>query len=81
MLTSIQVVSHVGTDGLLSLEVPQGFSNLDVLVTVQPLASAAPIETADTSDWKSFLAETYGACADLDFEEPDDPPPQQREWS
>jgi hypothetical protein len=79
MLTSIQIVSHIGTNGVLSLEVPEGFSNTDVLVTVQPLALGTREAVADTTDWKTFLAETYGSCADLD--EPEDLLPQQRDWS
>ena len=81
MLTPIQVVSHVGNNGVLSLEVPEGFSNIDVLVTVQPLPIGRREPVADATDWKTFLAETYGSCADLDLDEPDDLPTQQRDWS
>ena len=81
MLAPIQVVSHVGNNGVLSLEVPEGFSNSDVLVTVQPLALGIREAVVDSTDWKTFLAETYGSCADLDLHEPEDLPPQQRDWS
>jgi len=80
MSAPIQLVSHVGKNGVLNLEVPAGFSNTDVLVTVQALESAAREPAAEGVDWKTFLAETYGACADLNLEEPEDLPPQQRAW-
>lgn len=81
MHAPIQVISHVGTDGVLSVAVPQGFSNSDVLVTAQPLASPESGTAGDRSDWQSFLKETYGACRDLDFDEPVDLPPQLRDWT
>ena len=81
MFAPVQFVSHVGTNRLLSLEVPEGFSNTDVLVTIQPLLRGSRPAVKDNTDWKTFLAETYGSCADLDFEEPEDLPPQERDWS
>ncbi len=42
-------------------------------VTVEP-------RCRDSEDWHAFVERTYGSCAALDLQEPDDLPLQQRDW-
>jgi hypothetical protein len=78
---TVQLESEVGDDGILSLRIPLGATEAQkrVLVTIQPLPSLATGETG-TSDWSAFVAQTYGSCAGMNLEEPDDLPLEQREW-
>ena len=43
-------------------------------VTVEP-------KRTRPEDWHAFVERTYGSCAAFGLEEPDDLPPQQREWA
>ena len=81
MDTLLQFFSHVGSDGLLKLEVSAGLVDTDVVVTVRPVSSTPRTKHAD-EDWHSFVKRTYGSLAHVeDFEEPEDLPPQDRDWS
>lgn len=65
--------SHVGEDGLLKLNIPVRFSNvdLDVVVVVQPVT---------TSGWPAgYFEQTYGACANDMLMRDDEGAYEQRE--
>ena len=81
-MKSIQLESEVGGDGILELRVPLGLgdANTRVMVTIQPLSKSAPRDASNRPDWHDFIRRTYGSCAGLGLEEPQDLPLQQREW-
>ena len=77
-MTRIELKSKVGPDGVLDLKVPLGANdaNREVLVTVEP----APVSgDGNSKPWRAFIEQTYGSCAELGLEEPDDLPLQQRD--
>jgi hypothetical protein len=80
-MKTVQFESKVGVDGVLSLQIPFGTAEAQqrVLITVQPLPAEPPHE-AQGVDWPTFVAETYGSCAGLGLEEPEDLSAQQRPW-
>ena len=73
-MRTVQLESEVGSDGVLSLQVPLGpvEANTKVLVTIQPASGASKALEKDTSDWRQFIERTYGCCANLGLEEPAD---------
>lgn len=77
----IQIRSEVGSDGMLSLRVPMGQdrAHMEVEITI---AEAARTRTRPiiVDDWHTFIAQTYGSCADLGLEEPVDLPLQDRSF-
>ena len=80
-MTRIELKSRVGPDGVLNLRVPLGpeEANRDVHVTVEPTQRQS--RRADPAEsWEDFIKRTYGSCAGLGLEEPEDLPPQQRDW-
>ena len=74
-MKAIQLESQVGDDGVLSLQVPLGPAEARsrVMVTISSFSSSTS-EVPDGSDWKEFILQTYGACAGLGLEEPEDLP-------
>ena len=56
-MESIQLRSHVGTDGILKLEVPLEVrdSDLDVVIVVQPRGSRPPRQTEPDREPRSEL--------------------------
>ncbi len=80
-MTRIELKSKVGADGVLSVRVPVGAAqaNREVRVTVEAddeTPSGAPL----SEPWTSFVTDTYGSCANLGLDEPDDLPLQERDW-
>ncbi len=73
--------SEIGADGVLELRIPVGTSEArrKVLVTIEPMENP-DIEAFRTMDWHEFVERTAGSCEGLGLEEPEDLPPQQREW-
>lgn len=63
----IQLHSHIGPDGVLTIRVPvdRAEADKDVLVTIQSLTDDDKEQAKDTSDWHQFVKETYGSCAGL----------------
>lgn len=60
MSQPISIRSHVGTDGVLRLEVPTEFSDADLEVTV--LLSPAGSTTSTTAEWQpGFFTEVIGS--------------------
>ncbi len=57
-METIKLKTHVGSDGILKLEVPVGIydSDCEVVVVVQPSASQ--------QEWLAFIEETAGSLAD-----------------
>jgi hypothetical protein len=79
----LQIRSEVGSDGILSLCVPLGEkrAHTEVMVTIAEVGTAtAKSRPVVVDDWHSFIAQTYGSCAGLGLEEPDDLPLQDRSF-
>lgn len=69
-METIKLKTHVGSDGILKLEVPVGVSNsdLEVLVVLQPLINLS----VDELGWPiGYFEETYGSLADDPIERGD----------
>lgn len=79
-MTTIQIHSHTGPDGLLRLQVPLGKDDgdKDVLVTIQALVEGEE-EPKDVSSWHQFVEETYGSCAGLGLKRHEQGEIEQRE--
>ena len=77
-MKTVQFESEVGSDGFVSLRVPQGVeeANSRVIVTIAPLPPATRAMAEDVSDWHSFVERTYGSCAELGLEEQGEYPSQ-----
>jgi hypothetical protein len=69
-METIKTRARVGKDGLLKLEVPLEWSDVDleVLLVVQPL----PADRGDREEWLAFIERTAGSLA----EDPIERPPQ-----
>ncbi|MCC5604827.1 hypothetical protein [Nostoc favosum] len=74
-MQSIKLRSHVGSDGILHLEIPLGITDkeIEVTVTYQQLEPSAPPKTPEELGWPAgFFEQTYGSCQDdpivIDFE-------------
>jgi hypothetical protein len=74
-MLAVQFESQVGDDGVLALQVPLGTAEARsrVLVTIAPFPTATS-SASDQSDWHEFVKRTYGSCAGLGLEEPNDLP-------
>lgn len=73
MTDSIQFHSRVGDDGVLNVQVNLGRkeASKEVVVTVAPLASSDEQTSTSALPWQEFVAATYGSCAELGLERPD----------
>jgi len=63
LVETIQLKAHVGSDGILKLELASGVTNQDieVLMVMQPV----PAEPVDELGWPlGYFEETYGSLAD-----------------
>ncbi len=66
-MKTIQLISHVGTDGVLNIQLPQELQNqeLEVLVVVQP------VKKTQENGWSpDFFERTYGSTAQDPIERP-----------
>jgi hypothetical protein len=66
---SIKLRSHVGSDGILQLQVPIGLrdTDLEIMVIVQPVIS--PVQTVSSAQqgWSvDFFEKTFGSIPDLE---------------
>jgi len=61
-MESVNLRSRVGADGILHLDIPSGFSNveLEVMVILQPLISGASATAADQEWSPDFFTEVAG---------------------
>ncbi len=72
-MTSIKLQSHVGSDGILKLEVPVGIADadLEVVLVLEPLAPKA-IRTPEELGWPpGFFEKTAGSIPDFPDIEPE----------
>jgi hypothetical protein len=73
-MDSIKLTSRVGSDGILTLQVPIGMSNteVEVVLVIQPIQQATEQRTTESFGWPAgFFEETYGAFLDTPLERPD----------
>lgn len=65
----LKLRKHIGADGLLTVELPQGMANqeVEVVVVVQPLQPKALTQ----AEWVAFIDATAGSLADDPIERPD----------
>jgi len=58
----LKLKSHVGSDGILKINMPIGTTNVDcdITITIQP--------SSKHDDWLQFIDETYGSLQDDEFE-------------
>ena len=72
MSNSIQFQSRVGDDGILKvqLNLGQAEAKKDVKITIEPVSSEAE-QQAETMSWPAFVERTYGSCAGLGLERPE----------
>ncbi len=70
-MTKMEFESEVGSDGVLTLRValPPEEASGRVRVTIQPVPK--PSTDQDNEEWHRILRETYGACAGMGLERPD----------
>lgn len=73
MSDAIQFHSRVGDDGVLNVQVNLGRTEAskEVVVTVAPLPDSNESSPNSSQSWQEFVAATYGACAGLGLERPD----------
>jgi len=79
MSEAIQLHSRVGDDGILNLRVDLGREDAqrDVVVTIQRLSKDEFV--VKELPWQEFLDRTYGSCAGLGLERPEQGDYEQRE--
>jgi hypothetical protein len=78
---AIQYHSRVGDDGVLSMEIHLGRAEAkkEVVVTIRPLAAGQAAASENPLDWHEFVDNTYGSCAGLGLERPEQGQFEQRE--
>jgi hypothetical protein len=74
-METLKFKTHIGSDGLLKLEMPVGAADVDAEVVVVYTIQAKPID----EDWETFVNRTYGILADDPIERPADLPPEIRD--
>lgn len=74
-METIRLKTHIGSDGVLKLEMPVGVTDVDAEVVV--VYTIQPIPTAE--DWETFVNETYGILADDPIERPPELPADVRD--
>ena len=79
MNESVQFNSHVGDDGVLSVNIDLGRTEAkkEVIITIQPKPENALSESS--LSWPEFLERTYGSCHGLGLERHDQGDFEQRE--
>lgn len=66
-MQSIQLQSHIRSDGILKVDVPVGLADMDleVMIIVQPIAPNSDQTIADGNGWpEGFFEQTFGSLAD-----------------
>lgn len=75
MIEAIKIQAHIGSDGILKLEMPVGVRNVDCeVVVVFATQPKTPQE-----EWEAFVNATYGSLADDPIERGEQPPLDIRE--
>ncbi|HSV14515.1 MAG TPA: hypothetical protein VLI90_09655 [Tepidisphaeraceae bacterium] len=72
-MKAIQIQSQIGSDGVLTPRVPLGAEEAAqrVLVMIAPIAETKADAPRDETERHCFVEETYGSCAGLGLERPD----------
>ncbi len=78
---SIRMKAIVGEDGELSVHMPMGMeaAGREVLVTIEATQESSDEESARQREWHQILNETYGSCAGMGLERPDQGVPEERD--
>jgi len=66
-MQSIKLYSHVGSDGILHLDIPIGMTDkeIEVIVTYKQRKLSALPKTSEELGWTpGFFEQTYGSCQD-----------------
>jgi hypothetical protein len=73
MNDAIQFHSRVGDDGILNVQVDLGRAEAQkqVVVTIEPTPAGEPADQAAAMAWPDFVERTYGSCAGLGLERPE----------
>jgi hypothetical protein len=75
-METIKLRTHIGSDGLLKLEMPVGVENVDaevvIIYNVQP-------KSDEEEDWIAFVNRNYGVLADDPIERPPELPLEIRD--
>ena len=76
-MQTIKVTTHIGSDGLLKLEIPVGVADMDAdVVIIYTLHSKAA--NVDDDEWQAFVD---GVIGDDDPTEPSKPPFDLRDYT
>jgi hypothetical protein len=73
MTETLEFQSRVGADGILDLHVPleKSDAGAEVVVTIRLLRNQAAHAVTDPAEWYRLLDESYGSCAGLGLERPE----------
>jgi len=73
MNDAIQFHSRVGNDGVLNLQVDLGSTEAkkEVVVTIESLTADGELPGRDLP-WSSLVEQTYGSCAGMGLDRPDE---------
>ena len=66
-MLSLSLQSHVGSDGILKLQVPVGLSNtdLEIMLIFQPIKLPSLRKKPEDLGWPpNFFEQTFGSCAE-----------------
>jgi hypothetical protein len=63
-MDAVKFRTHVGSDGILKLEIPVGITNVDYEVVITPRP------TLSRNEWLAFIDRTAGSLADDPIERP-----------
>ncbi|MEO8612213.1 MAG: hypothetical protein ABI690_30240 [Chloroflexota bacterium] len=76
-MQTIKLTTHIGSDGLLKVEIPVEMANVDAdVVIIYTLQSKT--ESVDDDEWQSFVDDVLG---DDDATEPSKPPFDLRDYT
>jgi hypothetical protein len=70
MMEAIKLKTHIGSDGLLRLEMPTSVADVDAEVLVVYNVQRKRTQ----AEWEAFIDETYGSLADDPLERPEELP-------
>ena len=72
MTETIEFQSRIGEDGVLDLHVPLGeMAGADVVVTIRRVISQSKPSITDPVQWHRLADESYGSCADVGLDRPE----------
>jgi hypothetical protein len=82
-MSTITIRSHVGADGILKLQLPIGYTDADIEVTltIKPVIPPTEVKTPEELGWSpGFFEKTFGAWeGEALIREPQEEP-QERNW-